>query len=71
MIIAIDTGNITYFNPDKSHWLKSCPQCSRYAGHPVFKPYPDAFGESQARGDHHKGAQSWCLECRRERNIEE
>lgn len=66
MKIAIEMINEHYdnLNPEKSHWMKSCPECSRNARYPVFKLYPEAFGASVARGDHHAGAQSWCLECR-------
>jgi len=46
----------------KSHYLKSCPNCSQREGYLVFKPYPEAFGESKKRSK--GGAQSWCQECR-------
>lgn len=50
-----------------SHWLKSCPECSRRIGALVFKPYPDAFGQSVKReNQEHRGAQPWCFECRRQ-----
>ena len=44
------------------HW-KSCPECSvRNGMEHVFWPYPDSFGESQARvsGEDAAGAQSHC-----------
>jgi hypothetical protein len=53
------------FDLTKSHWMKSCPECSRKAGRVVFLPYPEAFGESEKREtQQHKGAQSWCTKCR-------
>ncbi len=51
----------------KSHWLKSCPECSRKAGQVVYKKYPEDFGESEAESRQtqtHRGSQSWCSECR-------
>lgn len=42
--------------------MKSCPECSAKEERPVFKPYPEAFGTSNARAG--EGGQSWCTECR-------
>lgn len=66
MKIAIDVET-QHLNPKVSHWLKSCPRCSERAGIPVFKLYPDDFGESEARGPGKAGAQSHCLKCRSEK----
>jgi hypothetical protein len=52
---------------NKSHWQKSCPNCSRKVGTVVFKPYPEAFGQSEKREHTRDNAQSWCTECRAEK----
>jgi hypothetical protein len=67
MRIVIEIESTKELNPNRSHWLKSCPQCSGRIGLPVFKLYPDDFGESQARGPGKSGAQSYCLMCRSEK----
>lgn len=67
MKIAIDFEHTVDLNPNYSHWLKSCPRCSKKAGMVVFKLYPADFGESEARGPGKAGAQSHCLKCRGEK----
>lgn len=50
---------------NKSHWKKSCPECSRKTGVVVYKDYPEAFGQSEKRITR-DNAQSWCVACRKE-----
>ncbi len=45
-----------------SHWLKTCPVCSRRCGHKVWLPYPDAFGVRKVDGK--LIPQSHCRQCR-------
>lgn len=62
---AKNTGEDAMGNGDalcKSHWLKTCPSCSRRAGYLVWLPYPEAFGVSTKRA--RSGAQSHCTRCR-------
>lgn len=58
---------------NRSRWSidrvwKSCPQCSvRNGDVHVFRPYPDAFGTTDARASEEdpEGPQSYCAACRR------
>ncbi len=64
--MALHTSDRTELN--KSHWMKTCPNCSAIAKVRVFKVWPDEFGTSDERvGETQKqvtGTQSWCIECR-------
>lgn len=48
------------------HQWKACPECSGREGMHIYHPYPEAFGETDARasGAQPDGPQSWCAACR-------